>query len=105
MNILKQSKCVYGKHIGIEGKTSKEYEAFEKLNKQVSDSFLFSLINYKSSVVRIYAYNALVERNITLSKEAQNYLKNDTAIICTQTNDIGLNCSISTYVTKFRTPK
>ena len=104
INIIEASNCVYGKGVGIAGKPNQTYEAFSELNNLASDSLLFKLTYHNNTILKIYAYKALVERNSNLAKKVQDRLKFDTATFCNQINDISFNCSVSNYVIKVKPP-
>ena len=95
---LELSPCVYGRREGIEGRPTIVYAAFERLNQLVSDSFWFTSIYNSSAVMRVYAYNALRKRNSSLAKQAREFLKDDTSVVCFISYDTPMSYSVGNYV-------
>lgn len=100
LGTLESSDCVYGKSIGITGEQSTVYSCFLQLDKAFEDTTWFNLTTSPIPVVRVYAYNALLNRKSKLTLSARNRLMNDTAVVCYVSNDIKVECSIGYYVSE-----
>jgi hypothetical protein len=87
IEILERSDCYYGKRVGIEGKISDVYQAYEDLKENVSDSVWVKLSYSRSGVMRVYAYQAL-ENNRSLQKQLKKRLENDSTKVCFKISDM-----------------
>lgn len=67
-----------GISIGYGGRKSEQYKRYEKL-KLYNEKQLIKLTNFKSTVVRAYAFNALTERNSKYAFEIFKAHLNDTS--------------------------
>lgn len=97
---LEGSDCVESKYIGIEGKPSEIYAAYDTLLKIASDSLWIKLSYDKSGVVRFYAFQALFAKKSPRVAEVISRLKNDTAFICSLGGDLKLYGTVGSFVRK-----
>ena len=104
LTVLENSDCYYGKGVGISGEPNETYNSYSKLKDIVSDDDWYKLSYKKSPVLRIYSYNALVEKNDTLAILLQKRLMLDTTVFCSKINDLSFKCSISYYVINIKKP-
>lgn len=100
LRTLESSDCVYGKSIDISGQQSTVYNCFLQLDKAFDDTTWFKLTSSSVPVVRVYAYNALMNRKSKLTLSARNRLMNDTAVVCYVSNDLKFEYSIGYYVSQ-----
>lgn len=64
--------------VGFSLQKSKQYERFQQLASVATDEQLFDLAsNHENGVVRLYAYQALKQRNAAISKQLIEKFKND----------------------------
>jgi hypothetical protein len=64
--------------IGFALQKSKQYERFQQMNNIATDDQLIELAsNHENGVVRLYAYQALKQRNIVIPKHLTEKFKND----------------------------
>jgi hypothetical protein len=95
---IEASDCVYGAGIGIESRANATYESYDRLNKLISDSEWLNLSYSRSTVMRIYAFKALLERNQLMAAEVRHRLKTDSSTFCYIANDIEYTSSVSKFV-------
>jgi hypothetical protein len=100
ISIIENSDCVYGDGIGMTSEKSITYECFKRLEQLASDSLWFQLSKSKSTVMRIYAYKALLSKNQSLALQVKERLKNDKSPFCDITDDQTMYLTVDFFVTK-----
>lgn len=96
--ILKNSKCITGRIIGISGEESMYPAVFFRFCQLASDSLLFSLAKSDYSSLKVYSYKCLQKRNKFQSEEVRRRLINDTNKICIKRSDIETIMTVSNAI-------
>ena len=67
---IAKDKMMEAEHIGFIGAKSEQYQKFQKLKSKASDERLRSLITHENPIMRTYAYQALIERELIKPSKA-----------------------------------
>ncbi|MFT5581578.1 MAG: hypothetical protein ACI9G9_000829 [Psychromonas sp.] len=89
---------VHSAHIGFGGNKSRIYIAYERLRDNLTIEEIISLLKHDSTEVRIYAYNAIVEKDSTKSELACKEIKGKNDQVYTQSGCLGMNESITNVI-------
>lgn len=81
INELGRSTTIKERYVGFAGITPNEYLLFEKLKASASEYELNSLMRHYSPVVRVYAYRALIDNEMEVNANYENYLYDDTTSV------------------------
>jgi len=81
INTLGRSNTVKEQYVGFAGLTPNEYVLFEKLKSTATEYELNNLMKHYSPVVRIYAYRALIDNNMEINAQSENFLYEDTTTV------------------------
>jgi hypothetical protein len=95
---LSGSDCVEGSAIGFTGNLSRTYAYYRRLCQLSSDSLLFKLTRSSNSIVRVYAFKGLKEKNLNLSLKAKKNLQFDSAQVCFYTGDTKYELKVADYI-------
>ena len=98
INLIAVTNEVHSKHVGLGGGKSQIYNAYERLRDNLNTEDIFPLLSHDSSAVRIYAYNAIVEKDSTLSGRAWKEIKGKNDQVYTQSGCIGMNETIKNLI-------
>ncbi len=101
INLIANKNEVHSKHIGFGGGKSQIYNAYERLRDNLNTEDIFPLLSHDSAAVRIYAYNAIVEKDSTLAKRAWNEIKGKNDQVYTQSGCIGMNETLKNVIKGF----
>ncbi len=75
---IAKDKMMEAEHIGFIGAKSEQYQNFQKLKSKATDEKLRSLITHENPIIRTYAYQSLIERElIKPSKAFKDALQNN----------------------------
>lgn len=89
---------VHSEHIGFGGSKSDIYIVYERLRDNLKTKDLFPLLKHDSTAVRIYAYNAIIEKDSTLSERAWKEIKGKNDLVHTQSGCLGMNETIRNMI-------
>lgn len=96
--ILKNSKCITGRKIGITGEESMYPAVFFRFCQLASDSLLFSLTKSDYSSLKVCSYKCLQKRNHIQTEEVRSRLINDTNKICIIRSDVETILTVSNAI-------
>lgn len=93
---------VHSKNIGFGGGKSEIYTAYERLRDNLKTNDFFPLLKHDSTAVRIYAYNAIVEKDSTMSERAWKEIKGKNDLVYTLSGCTGMNETIRSIIKGYR---
>jgi hypothetical protein len=93
--ILSNASSIDGPAVGIAGTRSPEYDSYEWIQKNGTDSLLVELANYSNPYTKTYAFMALCKRKSAAAREL--FMKNleDTTTINLLNGCIGSSCQLN----------
>ena len=67
---IAKDEMMESEHIGFIGAKSEQYQNFQKLKSKASDEELRNLVSHKNPILRTYAYQSLIERELIKPSKA-----------------------------------
>jgi hypothetical protein len=105
VSLIAQNDRVTGKHIGIAGSLSEQWDLYERLKDRATENQLISLTDHVNGAVRCYAFHALAsKRSDKVFSILLKHLK-DTAVITTQGGCIVSREQVKDYFINLVTPE
>ena len=88
-------------YVGFAGSYSEQYKNYDNLLASATDQDLLLLVKDESPAVRIYAFKALLAKNLELAASIFKDLKSDKTDIFTLEGCIGGQATVSSLATRF----
>jgi len=83
LSVLAQGECVFIETTGLGGNYTRQFSAYQTLDKRLNNEQVYNLLNNKNPRIRFAAINILHDRaNQKLFKEGTMLLQNDTSVVC-----------------------
>ncbi len=94
---LESSDCVNEKGIGFAAEYTRTYALYERMTQLATENQLFSLLNNKSAIVRVYAFKGLKEMKYPSTSRAKLILDSDTNHVCWFVGCVKSNVEVSSF--------